>query len=310
VQLPEHTAVSLEILSTIARRHGLEATRIQALPDVGIINGIYRLGDGYALRIPRNHPAHVAQMLAESVAAPAALGVGVRTHRLVAFDDARDLLPVPYSIFEWVPGVSLESLELDAGSTRKVWRELGHDLAHLHTGVARAGPAGDMDAAEPFPDPRQLAEDRAAEGWFTSMETRWLTKWLDRIAPAALHPVNPCFLHLDAQAPNIIIQPGSTDYVALVDWGCAAWGDCAWDFAMPLQTVPAVLEGHREVAALDGDETAEARILWRRIQLILAVLPRGAAPGLSWSERPIAWLLDLARFFLGQPDGAWRDLRP
>jgi aminoglycoside phosphotransferase (APT) family kinase protein len=281
VRLPDHTQVSIETVAEIAERYGLPASRIQVLPDVGIMNAIYRLDDDYVIRIPRNHPAHIAQTVTESVAAPAALDAGVRTHRLVAFDDTLDLLPVPYSIFEWVPGINLESIGLDADSTPEVWHDLGRDLARLHAGVARAGPAGKLSPAQQIPDPRMLAEERASDGWFTSIEAHWLTRWLDRIAPAALLPVTPRFLHLDTQATNVIVRPGLCDYVALLDWGCAGWGDCAWDFAMPLQAVPIVLRGHREVAPLDEDEAAEARILWRKLQLILAVMPRGAAPGLS-----------------------------
>ncbi len=76
------------------------------------------------------------------------------------------------------------------------------------------------------------------------------------------------------------------------------------------RAAPFLLEGHRAVAPLDGDEGAEARVLWRHLQFALAVLPRGAAPGLSWGERPLAWLLEALRFFLESPGPRWRDLAP
>jgi hypothetical protein len=77
---------------------------------------------------------------------------------------------------------------------------------------------------------------------------------------------------------------------------------------MPLSAVPILLEGHREVMPLDEDETAEARILWRRIQLLLRIILTGAAP--DQGDRPIAWLIDLLRFFLRPPSKRWRDLSP
>lgn len=108
-----------------------------------------------------------------------------------------------------------------------------------------------------------------------------------------------------------MVQPSGLAYAALLDWGCAAWGDPAWDFfGVPLRAVPLILAGHRSIAPLPADEEAEARIHWRHLQMSLAILPRGAAPGLSWGERPVAWLLEIMRFFLDTPGGRWRDLRP
>jgi len=85
----------------------------------------------------------------------------------------------------------------------------------------------------------------------------------------------------------------------------------AFDFlAMPLRAVPFLLAGHREVAPLDEDDAAEVRILWRRLQLLLSTLPRGAAKDCSWGERPVAWLIDLFRFFLDPLDVRWKAIAP
>jgi hypothetical protein len=78
---------------------------------------------------------------------------------------------------------------------------------------------------------------------------------------------------------------------------------------MPLAAVPHLVAGHRDVAPLPGDGSAESRLLWRRLQMLLAVLPRGAAPGTTWGERPIAWLIDLLPFFADPPE-RWRSLAP
>jgi len=92
-------------------------------------------------------------------------------------------------------------------------------------------------------------------------------------------------------------------YVAVIDWGAAALGDAANDFAgVPLRAVPFMLQGHRDVVSLDDDENAEARILWRHLQLALFTLPRGAEPGRSWAERPLAMLLEVLRFSLDPSD--------
>ena len=62
------------------------------------------------------------------------------------------------------------------------------------------------------------------------------------------------------------------------------------------------------VAPLPEDETAEARILWRHLQISLYLLGRAPQPGLSWAERPAAMLLEIMRFFLGSPGRPWTDL--
>lgn len=61
---------------------------------------------------------------------------------------------------------------------------------------------------------------------------------------------------------------------------------------------------------MPDDAGVEARILWRHPQLALALLPRGAAPGTSWGERPLAWLLGVLRFFLAAPGGTLAGLAP
>lgn len=311
MQTLDFLAVSPEVCRAITARHGLPDCAPTRLPQIGVINAIYLLGETFVLRVPRDYPGCVAQARIEAVAAPAARSAGVRTPRLVAYDDACDLLPVPYLIAERVHGETLGLLDLPPGETPRAWREVGRDLARLHTGVAPDGAVGLLRTERPMADPRALAEERAGDGWFTALEVRWLTAWLDRLAPAATQPVPNRFLHLDVQATNVLVAPGTRDYVALLDWGCAGWGDPAWDFfGMPLRAVPYLLEGHRAVAPLDGDDTAEARILWRHLHAALRTLPRGAAPGMSWGERPLAWLLEIFRFFLDAPGGAWLALAP
>lgn len=312
MKLPDPTAVSSDIVAAIATRHALDARTIIPLPQVGIINTVYLLGDDLVLRVPRAHPAHVALMYREAVAAPAARAVGVRTPRLVVFDDSLTLLPVPYTIYERVHGETLGLLDLDPATTPEAWRELGHDLAVLHAEVSADGPCGSLAVDEEVLDPRALAEARASEGWFTTLEARWLVTWLDRLAPAMTAAVPHRFVHRDVQATNVMVRTRDEPrYLALLDWGEARWGDPASDFgALPLRAVSYALEGHRAVAPLDGDETAEARILWCHLTWALYVLPRGATPGLSWAECPLAVLLETLRFCLDQPGGRWRGVMP
>ena len=141
--LPDHTPVSAEALRALAERHHVSVQQVERLPDTGIFNAVYRLGDGLILRIPRNHPAFTDAIHTEAVAVPAARAAGVRTPRLLLVDDTRDVLPVPFAVYERVHGEALESLHLPPAATPDVWRELGRDLAVTHTRGAvgrRRGP--------------------------------------------------------------------------------------------------------------------------------------------------------------------------
>ncbi len=306
MDLPDFPQISTATLHAIVERHGLGASTFARMPEVGIFNAIYRIGDHLILRVPRAHPAFIASAHKEAVAVSAARAAGVRTPRIVVFDDACDLLPVPYTVYERVEGETLGLLTLDPNQTPEAWREVGRDLALLHAGVAEQGPVAALEC-EHVPDPRSWPDELAAAGYFTALEARWLLGWLDRLAPAALAPVPRRFLHGDVQATNIMVETGTLDYRAVLDWGSAGWGDPAWDFAgMPLGAVPFLLEGYRAIAPLDGDDTAEARILWRHLQLALYLLQREPQPDRAWAERPMAMLLEIMRFLVQSPGQRWR----
>ena len=132
------------------------------------------------------------------------------------------------------------------------------------------------------------------------MKARWLGRWLEEIPPVALTSVPERLLHGDVQATNVMVRPALLEYQALIDWGGSGWGDPAHDLAgFPFRAVPWVLAGYREVAP-DEDETMEARIPWRHLQLALFNLQRPAQPGRSWAERPAGMLLEFLRFFSGR----------
>lgn len=311
MKLPDPTPVSAEALSAIATRHGLRFDRAEVLIPAGIINTTYAVSSRHVLRVPRAHAAFVKDAFREAAAIPVARAAGVRTPELVAFDDACDILPVPYLITERIDGVNLESLGVSRAPLH-VWLELGRDLARVHASPGQRPPGGlDRGPNEYRGDPRPLVESRAMDGWISAHEARWLLGWLDRLAPATTGmTLVDRFIHGDVQMSNVLVDADGGAYGAMIDWGCAGLGDPVTDFvAVPMRAVPPLLEGHREVAPLESDGTAEARIIWQRLHLIFRVMPRGPAAGTSWGERPIAWLADLLRFFVDPPPG-WRQLGP
>ena len=77
---------------------------------------------------------------------------------------------------------------------------------------------------EPLPDPRPKPDELASAGYFTAEEVRWLSGWLDLLAPFALAPLPKRFRHGDLQTTNVMVRPGSPTYLALIDWGVCGWG--------------------------------------------------------------------------------------
>ena len=235
MKLPDFPTVASDTLHKIAEHHHLAVRTFKPLSSIGLFNAIYLIGDDLVLRIPRHDPHFVAALTKEVIAVPAARAAGVRTPRLVAFDDSLTLLPVPYAVYERVHGQALESLGLDPVTTPAVYRELGRDLARLHAGVPPDSPAGQLGAPNlPQGDPRPLPQELAAAGHFSVAEARWLEHWLDRLPPILERPSAMRFLHGDTQATNILVRPDSLVYLALIDWGgCGSFrilmsAKCKW----------------------------------------------------------------------------------
>jgi aminoglycoside phosphotransferase (APT) family kinase protein len=310
VKLPPHTPVTGTALSEIARRHHVHVDGpFQILPETGIFNAHYALGPDLVLRVPRDHPEHFAALRREGIAIPAVRNAGVKAPELVEIDESCERIPAPFAVYRRVNGQTLESLALPPAAVASIWRELGRELYRTHS----IEPA-DSNAALPPPgalaDPREMVEAYASDGWFTKVEARWLLAWLARLAPFALAPARRRFVHGDTQGSNIMVSLSASRFVALMDWGSAAWGAQVDDLAvMPCGAVPFILEGYRE-HPIEEDTHLEARIVWRHLQLGLVSLPRGPQPALSWVERPLSKLLDTFAFFLGNPPEPWRGLGP
>jgi aminoglycoside phosphotransferase (APT) family kinase protein len=250
--LPDLPVITPEALQVIATKH--HARYVEKLPEQGMFNGVFALGDDLILRVPRNNPFPISKTYKEQVAVSAARAVGVRTPAIVTFDDSLELIAAPYAVYERVRGETLEPLGLEPYEAPEVWRELGRDFARLHHGIERQGQLSEVESPS-YPDPRVLADNLAEKGYFTVLEAHWLQAWLEQLAPAVQTPIEPRFLHGDPQGTNVMVGGAEVRYLAVLDWGSAKWGDPAWDFVnIPFSAVPFMLEGYRELAPLAGDE--------------------------------------------------------
>jgi aminoglycoside phosphotransferase (APT) family kinase protein len=311
MDLPSLPPLPDAVLTAVAARFG--ATRIVPLERAGIFNAMFALDDRLLLRVPRDHPAFIAALVKEPRAVAAARAAGVRTPQIIAYDDSRDLLPVPFAVYERVDGTDLAArFPDDPADADHAWRAAGTDLGRLHRGVDPTALA-DL-VSEELPAAQQMARHLPEQGVCGPAEAEWLAGWLDRL-DGLTGPAPAVFVHGDLQSSHLMLDAAG-DYLALVDWGGCGVGDPANDFAgVPMRAVPAMLSGYLDGAGLTDDVVAAlaARIVRRQLAIALFLLSRPPQPGLSWAERPAGALLDMLRFFAGRPGGGpidWAALAP
>jgi hygromycin-B 7''-O-kinase len=296
-------------LLAAARTLGLSGKSVSKVSSPGIINTIYLVDEHYVVRVPRDHHGHFEQTQREAAVLPAVVASGVTTPRLIAFDDSCSLLPVPFMIVEYAQGVDAESAGLVPPDPATTWRRLGQELAHVHDTIPPVDVVDDTNASETI-DLHDLLERRAKEGWISILEVRRLRQWVEALTANVEEPGDNVLLHGDAQMSNVLVDPSSGAFSALIDWGCAHMGGPAIDFrVVPLAAVAPMLDGYREIIG-SVRPTLESEILLARLRLVLNMIPRGAAAGTTWGERPIAWLTDLLVTLATTADPRWTRLCP
>jgi aminoglycoside phosphotransferase (APT) family kinase protein len=238
----------------------------ELLPATGLANRIYAAKD-VVIRVAKEHEEALRDARTESIAAPVAHAVGVLTPLLLVFDDSRELVDGPYSIWERVHGETLGLLSREPKSMPNTWRQVGYQMAHLHACV------------QPFDDPKNylheperdldlssLLDKLVNSGQISTGLAQEISRLIDELRPAVLEEANICFLHSDIKDMNIMCTHAD-ELLALIDWGDAGWGDPTFDFfQIPLSAIPTVLEGYREVAPDLLGATLKERIIWDKLE--------------------------------------------
>jgi aminoglycoside phosphotransferase (APT) family kinase protein len=255
----------------------------QPLLCTGVANRIYATRD-VVLRIATDHPEAVSDARTESVAAPVARAAGLPVPALITFDDSRSIVDRPYTIWERIHGETLGLHRPDPSTVPATWREVGRQLARLHSAVDRCDdPNGWLDAPEPpaFGELQALAESAAPHlGAHAREVAGWIDELRGQIATAPLRR----FLHNDVHPMNLMCRADAS-LLAVIDWGDAGWGDPALDFAeAPVRAIPFMLDGYRAEAAEPLGDAPEARIVIQYLWRALADLRHQAAQTRDFGE--------------------------
>ena len=262
------------LIDTLLAQHGIRDPWTP-LPATGVANRIYATKDA-VLRVATDHPQAVPDARTESVAAPVAWAAGIRTPRLIAFDDSRALVDRPYSLWERVHGETLGLLALDEARRARAWREVGRELARLHDRVRVCpDPDGYLDApGRPLDLLAHLDRLRGA-GVIDRVSATETASLIHELAPHVTAPTAIRFLHDDVHAWNVMCTPDG-ELLALIDWGDAGWGDPTLDFAyVPLELIPHVVAGYESESSTGLGPWAGARFVWDKLHSVLQGLGEG-----------------------------------
>ncbi len=237
----------------------------EPLDATGVANRIYATKD-VVIRVAREHPEALRDARTESIAAPVAYEAGLLTPRLLIFDDSRDLLDRPYSIWQRVHGETLGLISSDPHSMPNTWRQVGHQMALLHVNVKQfEDPKKYLHEPERELNLKSFLEKLVSTDHFCKDIAKDISTLIAELHPTILEESKICFLHSDVKGMNIMCTRGD-ELLALIDWGDAGWGDPTFDFAqIPLLVIPYVLEGYREVAPDFLGGTLKERIVWDKL---------------------------------------------
>ena len=236
------------------------------LDATGVANRIYATQD-VVIRVANNHEEAHKDAKTESIAAPVAYEAGLLTPRLLVFDDSRNLLDGPYSIWERVHGETLGLVSDDPRAMSNTWCQVGYQMGNLHVNVKHVD-----DPHKYLHEPKRglrldaLLEKLASTVHFDRNLTKEIAALIDELHPAVTEESKICFLHSDVKDMNIMCTYDD-ELLALIDWGDAGWGDPTFDFRqIPLSAIPIVLRGYRDVAPDLLEETFKERVIWDKLR--------------------------------------------
>ncbi|MBM7789243.1 phosphotransferase family protein [Tenggerimyces flavus] len=295
---------------SIAARHGVPAKDVRVFPQQGEVNLTISLGENLILRIPRDDVAE-QRLAKESAVIPVVQAAGVPTARLVAYDASRDLVDRPYVVLERLHGTTLGEAGHEPETNAEAYTSLGMVLANLHRlRLDELGPIAGVPEPYRF-DPDPLLRTLCESGELGSAQATWLREWFDALAAVGAVHADDVLLHGDVIPSNLILdQSGRVS--ALLDWGCAEWGDPVRDLVdLPTRALPSILAGYRSVTPHDELAWA-ASAVWYQLFWALARLRK--APSTSeartWTAPRQARFVEILRFFSGPLTSPWSELAP
>jgi aminoglycoside phosphotransferase (APT) family kinase protein len=271
------------------------------MPDSGMVNEAWLIGDSHVLRIIANEDAD-DEAEREGLVVPLVRAAGVRSPELTVCKTGRANGTPPYTIYERADGELLGHLHNDPMSFEGLYCELGREIYLLNQIEVESPLVGKLRKGSTFDAAKQLAlaMDKELVGAADAVSVERMIGWLsDRTGEKA----DSRFLHQDIHPWNLFVDPDTLELTAVIDWGDAAFGDPAAEFAsMPLFAVGPMLRGYTEAGGhVDSGFVARSLLLgialalWEMRELDAARFnrqwwrfsPKGWSETLAWIEKTL-----------------------
>ena len=252
------------LIRALASKHGIEGEPM-LLPNGGMVYEAWLIGEDHVLRIIRAKGCD-EEVPREAAVVPLVVAAGMQAPRLVAFDVAGD--PRPYTIYERAAGELLGYVECDPMEFEPAYREIGRQIAMLGRIQVPEQSSGQFLKAKRGGPLKSLAR-AVSKGVIAPSDADAIVDWVERTRPLLGRCRRRVLLHQDIHPWNLFVDRATHTLTAIIDWGDAAFGDPAFEFAsMPLVAVPAMLEGYQEAGGRP-DPGFVPRILWNGISLAM-----------------------------------------
>lgn len=252
-----------QVVARLLREHAPHLAEMPVRPSrvSGSSNWVFRIGNSYAIRLPRSDE-YIADLMNEVRWLPQlAPDLSVPVPTVIAAGPASETFPRPWAIVSWIPGEL--PLALDPSQQALLAQSLGGFLQSLHAVDTSQSPAGperwSYRCGEPVTDMIDGWADHAAEklaDLFDPTNVREAWRRL-RDVPAATRA--PCWVHTDLSEENLLTHHDGT-LAGVIDFGGIGVGDPSVDmlYAWSLFDSPA-RELFRVACGADAQTWSRAR---------------------------------------------------
>lgn len=252
-----------DVIRNIFKKNGISEPFVK-IASKGIANDIY-ITSNFVLKIPTDHPEANSDAFTESIAAPLANQHGIKTPKLICFDDSYSLIKKPYSIWERIHGYSLGEIT-NYDCLYNSWREIGFELGKLHVSIKNCDdPKGWLDNPDRDYTKTMLIQKLLKY----ETKSQYLKELVENKCTQNIFLYKKCFVHGDTNIYNFLCSKADR-LLSIIDWGDSGWGDPSIDFYMiPMSVLDIVLDGYLEVARTIFDNDFIYRIILDKVWIAI-----------------------------------------
>lgn len=301
----------------VADHYGVKVEDMVQVPVQGQVNFTVYLGSELVVRIPRT-PRAAEQLSKEARVIGLVRDAGVPTPELLRHDESLRVAGLPYMVQQRVRGATLADQLADQRpdpvALRRTYESLGRVLTSLHR-IHRNSTGPIESVPEPYTfSVTELVSDLSEAGEIGTPQRDWLLESFELLQPDGPSPADPVLLHRDVSPSNVMVDRDGA-VTALLDWGCAEWGNPARDLVgLRIRALPDLVSGYRsavgDAPAGDPERTLERDTLWYHRYLALTRLLKrpSTSEDRNWAAPRSASLVDFLEFTSSTDAEPWSTL--